>query len=294
MRKNALWLGMILIMMLLNGCGGASTKAPPPVVNPSHPSLVTIQQLNAVLSSGKGGKAAARGRIISGVVPHHLVAGGLLTDFFGRIVPQKPDLVILVGPNHPNKGSKVITSLYDWQTPEGLVKSDQKIVQVLIDKGLAVRNEKIMAKEHSVGALMPLIKHFLPEARVVPIILHHNVSIEEVDALIAELDPYLDEDAVLISSVDFSHYLTRQEAEAKDKETLYYMQKFDFNNLFRLGNDNLDSPAALAGAFRLAERRGVHGFTVLGNTNSGIIMGNDTMETTSYFELGFGERQSDQ
>lgn len=288
MRKYPLWLVFILISTLLSGCGAKpGSTGIRTGINPAHPSLVTRQQLNAVLSSGSGGKAVVDDRIVSGVVPHHLVAAGPIADFFSRLSPQKPDLVILVGPNHPNKGSKIITGSYDWQTPEGLVITDQRAVNALVDQGLAVKNEDVLGKEHSVGALMPMVRHYLPQARVVPVILQHNVSLEEIDALIKGLEPNIDDRTVLISSVDFSHYLTRQEAEAMDKETLRYMRDYDFNNLFRLGNDHLDSPPALAAAFRLAQGQGIKEFTVLQNTNSGVIMRNDMMETTSYFTIVF-------
>ena len=137
--------------------------------------------------------------------------------------------------------------------------------------------------------MVPLIKHFLPKARIVPVVLHHDVSLQEIDALLDGLEPYLNERAVLISSVDFSHYLTRSEAQVKDRETLSFMRSLDYPALFHLGNDYLDSPASLAAAFLLAQRSGLKDFYVLENTNSGIILQNDFIETTSYFTLVFAE-----
>jgi hypothetical protein len=169
---------------------------------------------------------------------------------------------------------------------------EDRVVSVLLDKGLALRDEEVLSQEHSVGALVPFLKYFLPEAKIVPLILHHDVSLHEVDALLNALEPFLNGRAVLISSVDFSHYLPRSEAQAKDRETIRYMRNFNYATLFSLGNDYLDSPASLAAALRLAEKRGFKEFSVLDNTNSGIILQNDFIETTSYFTLVFSERGS--
>lgn len=261
---------------------------------PDHPSFVTRTELHVLLAERSAKPPLPAGKIVSAVLPHHLVAGRLLVQAFEVLAEQEPSLVVIVGPNHHNQGGKVITGLAGWQTPEGLVKVEENIVNDLLAKGLAVRDEQVLSREHSVGALLPLLKHFLPEARIVPLILHHNVSLQEVDNLLQALDPYLQGKGILIASVDFSHYLTRSEAQAKDRETLGYMSKFDYANLFQLGNDYLDSPASLAAAFRLAEKRGLQEFTVLDNTNSGLILQNDYIETTSYFTLVFAEKEKEQ
>ncbi len=253
----------------------------------THPSFVTRQELNAILAE-KGEKTAfVNGRVVSAVVPHHLVAGRLIAEVLALLSSQAPTRIIIVGPNHPNAGAKIITGYFGWQTPEGTLETDKKVVTQLLDSGLAVKDEEALSKEHSIGALVPLIRHFLPEVRIVPVVLHHDVSLKDVDQLLLGLEPFLDQNTVLISSVDFSHYLTRSEAQAKDRETMRYMKNHDYSTLFCLGNDYLDSPASLAAAFRLAEKRGIDEFSLLGNTNSGIIMQNDFIQTTSYFTLVF-------
>lgn len=256
-------------------------------VTPSHPSFVTKQELNIILASESNNPTPIQGRIISAVIPHHLLAGRIITNVMKLLAIQKPNLVIVVGPNHPNSGNRIITGYDHWQTPEGIMNTDVSVVQFLLEKHLAVADEKVLSKEHSVGALVPLLHHYLPEAKVVPIILHHDVSLQEVDVLVNALGPFLDENTVLISSVDFSHYLTRSEAQAKDRETIAHMRNFNYVTLFRLGNDYLDSPASLSAAFLLAEKHGLKEFNLLDNTNSGIILQNDFTETTSYFTLVF-------
>lgn len=297
-RYNCLVCLVLGILLLFTGCGNKTTPEEKTENNrpqdgervekfSTHPSFVTRQELNAILAGGVEKTVPVEGRVVSAVVPHHLVAGRLIAQVMAELSRRQPARVIIVGPNHPNAGARIITGYAGWQTPDGTVETDQPVVSNLLKNGLASRDEDVLSREHSVGALVPLLRHYLPEVKIVPVILHHDVSLEEVDELIKTLEPFLDVKTVLISSVDFSHYLTRSGAQAKDLETIRYMQNHDYSTLFRLGNDYLDSPASLAAAFRIAEKSNIREFQVLANTNSGIIMQNDFMETTSYFTLVF-------
>lgn len=290
MRKLLAIITIVSLLALMTGCQEKTEKQKGEGANPSHPStFITRQDFYSLLDKGTALKTLPGGRVISAVAPHHLVAGQLIVELMQVIAENKPELVIVVGPNHSNSGGKVITGFYDWETPEGKVITEEKTARVLIEKGLAVRDEEVLSREHSVGTHMPFIRHYLPEAKVVPIILHYDVTLEEVDRLLNVLEPYINDQTLILSSVDFSHYLKRLEAEAKDKETLALMKAFNYSTIFRLGNDYLDSPASLAFAFRLAQRQGIKDFTLLDNTNSGIIMKNDLIETTSYFTLFFNK-----
>ncbi|MGE5405207.1 MAG: AmmeMemoRadiSam system protein B [Candidatus Saccharibacteria bacterium] len=291
MRKIGVLISLMLAVAILVGFVPRAQTGTVIEVYPAHASFVTPRQLgNAISSPLREESVVMKGRIVSGVVPHHLLAGGLTANLLEALAHQKPKTIIIIGPNHHNQGARVITGLYNWQSPDGIVMTRCDAVKTLINKGLASRDEKVLAKEHSIGSVVPLIRHFMPQAKVVPIILHQNVSLKEVDALLQALEPYLNKDTVLLASVDFSHYLTRREAEIKDAATLRYMRNHDYTTLFHLGNDYLDSPASLACAFRLAEKRGIKDFGLLANTNSGIIMRNDSMETTSYFILAFAQK----
>ena len=285
-----LWglIGLLSLLVLLAGCQPVEDRDPKEGPHPAHPSFVTRQEMADALATARPGTVEG-GHQVSGVIPHHLVAGHLIASYFAGLAEQKPELIIIAGPNHENRGGKVITGFYDWQTPDGLVKTEKSVVEGLLDSHLAVQDEEALAGEHSIGSLVPFVRHYLPEARIIPIILHHGVTLSEVDKLLTGLNPYLDEKTVLVASVDFSHYLTRREAEAKDSQTLIHMRNFDYGALFRLGDDHLDSPACLALAFRRAEDQGLGDFQVIDHTNSGIIMNNDLMETTSYFNLVFAK-----
>ncbi|HHX24950.1 MAG TPA: AmmeMemoRadiSam system protein B [Thermoanaerobacterales bacterium] len=228
-------------------------------------------------------------KIYGAVVPHHMLAHKLISEVFMLLQKNPPPLLIFLGPNHENRGNKILTSSLGWQTPFGTVEVEQKCISQLLATNLVKREDHVFTSEHSIGNLMPFVKYYLPNTKVVPIIYHHDVSKKEAAQLARHLGKLAEDGAVIIASVDFSHYLTRKEAEQKDIETLKIMEEKNLDTLFTLGNDHLDSPAALGTLFLTMECLGVNNFTLLGHTNSGILLENDLIETTSYITLLFGK-----
>ncbi len=284
------WL-LSCLFLILSGCTDGKLAEVAEKPNPAHPSsFVTRQELYGFLSMPETAEAIS-GRIVSGVLPHHLTAGKMIAGVIAKIAVQKPRVLIIVGPNHENAGAKVITGYYDWQTPEGIVQAEPEIVRALLASNMVSCDETVLAGEHSIGSIVPFIRHYLPETRIVPLILHHGVSIEQVDALLEVLKPYLEKDVVLLASVDFSHYLSRRQAYDRDEVTLQAMREWDYNKLFHLDSGYLDSPASLALGFRVAQKNGSSDFQVVEHSNSGDILKNDLIETTSYFTLLFVEQE---
>lgn len=227
------------------------------------------------------------GRIHGAVVPHHLLAHELIGEVFAKLAKSPPTQIILLGPNHQNLGNKILTSSLAWQTPFGTVETDEYIIDELLKTKLVKQDDHAFTKEHSIGNLMPFIKYYLPDTKVVPVIFHYDVSKKEAEQIANCLSSFVDRGTAVIASVDFSHYLTRQEAEQKDQETIKTMKDKDLDKLFSLGNDHLDSPASLVTLFLTMANQGITEFEILAHTNSGILMENDLIETTSYMTLVF-------
>lgn len=226
--------------------------------------------------------------VIAAAVPHHLFAGKLISEVFARVKTQQPKTIILIGPNHYWKGeSWVLTSHFFWQTPFGQVEPNIKLTEKLIGDGLAVTDEETLEFEHSVSGLMPYIKYYLPESQVVPLVLKRSMDLRAIENLAGWLKKNINDDAIVIASVDFSHYLSAGEAQKKDQETLTLMQNSAYEKILNLGEDHVDSPPAIVLTMTYAQSKGADNFQVLQNTNSGLMQNNLTMETTSYFTLVF-------
>lgn len=226
--------------------------------------------------------------ILGGIIPHHLLSSHLIADLFARLVPQKPQTVILIGPNHHETGdSRVITSDGGWQTKSGVVFPDSVIINQLVSRNLARIDYEVSENEHSVSGMMDFLHFYLPDTRVVPLVVSGKMDIEEVTTLAEFLKDYISEKTVIVAPVDFSHYLTEPAADKKDEQTIKLMQAYDYPSLMRLSNDHFDSPPAIVILLMTMSYLGKPDFQVKGHTNSGDMLDSPYSETTSHFEIIF-------
>jgi len=224
--------------------------------------------------------------IRGGIVPHHLFAGEIISDFFKRLSFQKISTIILIGPNHYEKGDfKVLGSSYNWETPHGVVNPDKMLIEKLTDDNLMRIDETILPEDHAVSGLIPYVKYYLPEAKIVPILIKGDFSEKESEVLASSLKNLIHERVVVVAAVDFSHYLNSFEAKEKDRTTEKVMREFDYRNLYALNNDYLDSPPSIGILLKLMQKLNSTNSELLFNTNSGEMQKNNTIETTSYFSV---------
>jgi AmmeMemoRadiSam system protein B len=148
--------------------------------------------------------------------------------------------------------------------------------------GLAQIEPAVLTTEHSVAGLMPVIAYYLPEARVVPVIVSGGLSPAEARRLGRALAAVADEATVVVAAVDFSHDLTASEAQHRDTVTLQALHDGDAALLFTLDNAYLDSPASIAVLMAAMEERGAGPFVLLEHTNSGLLAADELLPTTSY------------
>ncbi len=241
-----------------------------------------IVKAQKVKSSYSGNK------IYGGIIPHHLLPGYILSDFFEKLSAQNPKKIILVGPNHHERGGiRPITSKANWKTEHGILASDYADISMLVESNTLIENDDVVIGEHSIGGILHYIKYYLPEAQVIPVVLSGFTSQEDISNLTVELQKYIDEDTVVIAAVDFSHYLNADQAKANDVVTQKIMSSYDYYSLSNLNNDYVDSPDSIGLLLHLMESINAKKQELLFNTNSGEILENNTIQTTSYFSILF-------
>ena len=226
------------------------------------------------------------GAVKGGIVPHHLLAGNIPATFFNYLSAQKPSLVVLLGPNHQNSGqTALISSLSDWQTPYGTLTTDKALVENLLKEGLVGVDEGVMRDEHSIGSLVSFVKKSLPETKILPIILKFKTPTSTLDSLIENLKKNLPADAMIVSSVDFSHYMTAPVANFHDELSQAAVIDFDYARLNRI---DVDSPSSLYVLLKLMENSGAERVAYKISDNAAYVLGRpDIPETTSYFSAYF-------
>ncbi len=275
--------GIISFTAVTSGRTGTSMR--PGSYPPVHPNTFFDP---AHFYTGKITTDSPSSRIKGAVIPHHLLADKLIARVISALKEQKPATIILIGPNHKNNGSPMLTSSLGWQTPFGVVEGDGKMVQNLCQaSSLIHENDQIIGAEHSMGNIMPFIKYYLPETKVVPLILHNDITLDEASKLGKQLGNLMKPDTVILASVDFSHYLTGEEAAKKDEETLLALKNKNLGRIFSMNDDYLDSPPSIGVLFQAMNQRGIDNFEVLDHTNSGILLDNKKIQTTSYITLIF-------
>ena len=249
----------------------------------------------AGLEACKGNKVTPVGDVRGGIVPHHMLVGDVIADFYQKLsLTSKPKTIILIGPNHRNLGSApVLSSLADWDTPNGICQSDKKIIRRLISEGGLSLDDKTLSKEHSVSIQVPFVKKYFPDSLVVPIIVSSSLSRYRSLELGNILNRCLGPGTLVVASIDFSHYLSSQQAEQKDRKTMAAIEDWNYPTIFQYGNDHIDSANVLLAFLKIMASEKANIIEVLQHTNSGIMFGQEVGGSTSYFSLLFSKPQPD-
>lgn len=224
-----------------------------------------------------------------GVVPHHLLASDLIAEFFysayARVSPRR---VIVIGPNHPDAGIyKITTSPSDWETVYGKVTTDKAVVAAADTLSFVGVDSELLAREHSIFTVIPFIQAYFPEATVVPFAISSDISQSELNDFIRTLKPFIDEETFVVASVDFSHYLSSDNATARDGVMRRLIEERAYDTIRGLQSDFLDSPASLIATLRLTEQAGAKDIEIIKNITSADIIGRPLDSSTSYFTILF-------
>jgi len=227
--------------------------------------------------------------ITAGVIPHDITHGEYIAHFFFQLKNQKPKNILLIGPNHFELGnSPITTSAASWSTPFGKLQTSQKSISTLLQQPAITENAQIIQNEHSIAGMVPFIAYYLPEVNIIPLIFKSELTLQDINYLAKALDNSLPKDTILIAAVDFSHYLTSDEAERNDKITEKALQELDYHTILSFGprfNDYLDSPPSIALLLNWLEKNNIQNNKILYHTNSGMLTQNFSEPTTSYFEM---------
>lgn len=151
------------------------------------------------------------------ILPHHDITEQRLNSFYSALssLEEKPSVIVLLCTDHFEQGKKNIVAPKNtyWQTPDGDLFVDEELLSNVVnapqmqDK-ISLQNE-IWNIEHGIYIHTPFINHYLPGIKIVPFLLKGFSSDEEFEdykllgKVLAQLVP---QDALLIASIDLSHY----------------------------------------------------------------------------------------
>ena len=226
------------------------------------------------------------GNIRAVIVPHDRTAleesAGLLAAASGRNIST----AVVIGPNHLNIGGGVFaTCQAQWQTPDGVIDTDRPLFTKFVsDFGLRTQPE-VFRNEHSIGAIVPLLARYFPQAKLLPIAISSYADERDAERLSGWLDANA-KNSLVVYSIDFSHYLDKNEADLKDTKTEALIRAGDIGKIIRLNNDYVDSPASLAAALIYAQAQNLE-TKIIYHSNSFDFIDPKPVETTSHFGIAF-------
>lgn len=234
------------------------------------------------------------GTIRGCIVPHHLLAKDLIHEVFQNLRKNKYKTVVLIGPDHESLDiGKIFTTLSDWQTPMGILKTDKETTNVLLNNSFIVENDEKLTKEHSTSGIIPFIKYYLGDAKVITLVITKQTKIEDIDKLVEDISHNINIDETLfIASVDFSHYLDLDRANHMDLESMDAIKNKNINRIMNFTNDNLDSPVSIITMLKIMDKICSNNSIVLNHSNSELIMKKKILETTSYVTYLFTDNDT--
>ncbi len=221
------------------------------------------------------------------IVPHHDLAADYTAELFQKLGERNIKTVIVIGPNHTNGGAgNIITGLVSYNGLNGSVHSDSNLVDKLLKDKMATSDANRLRTEHSIYNITPYIKYYFPDAKIVPLILSGKVTKSQAEKLGQYLAPYLNEETLIISSIDFSHYLTTEQANYNDVITRAALINRDYNKLYSLNNDYLDSPAAAVTILTTMDKLEAKRVKIVRSANLAEATGASSVpSSTSYFTI---------
>lgn len=235
------------------------------------------------------------GKLTSGVVTHHLLAGEMISSFFKAASENRQaiETVVIIAPSHYSNEMKsnLITTCAGWQTDFGEVECDSEITEKFTSQLGAVQDDEMMTRDHSASTFLPFIRYYLPEAKTACLLISPRAD-REVPEKAAKLlyDISLEKSCLFLFSADFSHYLDPETAQKRDGETLAAIMSRDIKSIEPMTDDHTDTPRCICTFIHLTELQQAS-ITVLDRSDSAeqaglpYNRGNFPEGVTSYFIL---------
>ena len=225
--------------------------------------------------------------VVGLVVPHHDLAAAYSAEAFQKICSYDIERVIIVGPNHGDFGAAaVITGNIVYDLPAGRVYSETELIKDLVSRGLAVEDVPLLSSEHSIYTVVPYVHYCFPDAKIIPLILSSRLPLEEAVNLGRYLSSYINDKTIIVGSIDFSHYLSSEEAGSRDQETKDAILRRDYELIYSFNDEHIDSPASAVLVLNAAGEYGAGKIDIIRIANQAEAMGAKSLtSSTSYFTI---------
>ena len=228
-----------------------------------------------------------------GIASHHLLAHEYLDSWFSRLAEmRKPRCFYILSPAHYGVSLEPYSlTVGSWESGFGKVDSDRVKVYKLAELLEVDLDPRSFQVEHGVSTLMPYIKKYFPDAKVVAVAhegeppVNTLLSRRLADALESEFDEKGKQENFLLISTDFSHHGNIEETDRRDNYSQQYLKNPKELSWNMVVCDNRP-------AMYLLDRMGKNNLEtyILYHTNSWEISNKWEHDITSYFFVYFADK----
>ncbi len=197
------------------------------------------------------------------ILPHagYVYSGSTAAAGYKLLSPHQFQRVLILCPAHsvPLRGM-ALPDCSAFATPLGEVPLDMAAMASIDGMPGVVRNGEAHRFEHAIEVQLPFLQHQLQAFKLVPLVVGQCPA-RDVANVLARL---MDDTTLLVVSTDLSHYLSWEEANHKDEQTIRQILRLEEN----LDGHQACGSYALNGALLWAREQGLSS-TLLSHCNSG-------------------------
>jgi hypothetical protein len=152
------------------------------------------------------------GRVLGGIVPHAgwVYSGATAAKVFATLHKHaKPETIVLLGAVHQWGVTRLTVDAHTaWATPLGDVTVDEELAEAVLAEasGEIARSMQAHLDEHSIEVQTPFVKHFFPEAKILPIAVPPVPGAIAAGEHVAHAIKKLARAAVVVATTDLTHY----------------------------------------------------------------------------------------
>jgi len=172
-------------------------------------------------------------QVVGLICPHagYMFSGPIAAHaYYELAIDGKPDVVVLLGPNHTGYGSALaVMNEGIWRTPLGDVEVDSAVANQIVQvSGIVDVDDSAHSMEHSIEVQLPFLQYLYDSRfKIVPIcfLMQDLSSAREVGKAVGKV--LAGKNAVVIASSDMTHYEPQERAERKDRMALEAVEAMD-------------------------------------------------------------------
>ena len=240
------------------------------------------------------------GELIALIAPHagYVYSATTAAHAFKLLEGQRYDTIILLGGSHVT--SDGVASVYDrgaFSTPLGEVAIDEEMAAKILEYSTQIDNDHwTHDREHSLEVELPFIQKYLPDVRIVPIMIKRQTleNAKLVAAAILSALEQAEQRVLIVNSTDMSHYFPRKVAAEMDQLAIEDILAY---NTEKLNQDLLQRKTQLCGqgavmtTMLVAQSLGADQVTKLHYSDSADAS-KDTSAVVGYVAMAFTASQS--